>query len=71
MTFLFITNFLTISDKYTTLQASVVDPDPHHFRNLVPNPAPHLAPHQPPHPAPHPALHPHQFADDKPKCVEF
>jgi len=36
---------------------SVVNLDPHHFSNLDP------------HPDPHPD--PHQFADVKPKCMEY
>ncbi len=60
------------------MMPSVVDPDPYHFGNLDPHPDPH--PHQikirirtkiiyklDPEPDPDP----HQFAEVKPKCMEY
>jgi hypothetical protein len=39
--------------------------DPHHFGNLDPHPDPH------PHHSDKLNPDPHQFADDKPKCMEY
>jgi hypothetical protein len=62
---------------YTVVFYSVVDPDPHHFGNLDPHPDPH------PHKIriririniykldPEPDPDPYQFADVKPKCMEY
>jgi hypothetical protein len=49
--------------------------DPHHFGNLDPHPDPHPHKMKNPHPDTSDNLDlkpdPHQFADDKPKCVEY
>jgi hypothetical protein len=41
------------------------DPDPHQNHKLDPDPDPHLSDKLDPDPDPH------QFADDKPKCMEY
>jgi hypothetical protein len=52
------------------------DPEPHNFGNLDLHPHkknqdPHLDPHQSDKLDPEPDPDLHQFADDKPKCMEY
>jgi hypothetical protein len=49
----------------TKLEASVADPDPHQSNQLDPDP------HRSDKLNPDPYPNQHQFADDKPKCMEY
>jgi hypothetical protein len=53
----------------STGTGSVVDPDPHHFGNLDPHPH-EIKIRKRINDKLDPEPDPHQFADDKPKCVE-
>jgi hypothetical protein len=49
----------------TSPEASVADPDPHQRDKLDPDP------YQSDKTDPDPYLDPHEFADEKPKCLEY